>query len=58
MIRADGDIRNNYNDYVNAEGEGTDEFSPVEVAKVYFGDGVRRWMNIPYKNKTELEKVK
>jgi len=30
----------------------------VEVAKVYFGDGVRRWYNIPYKNKTELDKIK
>ena len=44
MISADGRIKNNDTDgWLKAEGEGTDEYSPVEMNKVYFGDGVRRF---------------
>ena len=59
MISDDWRIENYDGLYSNikAEGEGTDEYSPVEVAKVFFGDGVRRYRNIPYRNETEKDEI-
>ena len=30
----------------------------MEIDKVYFGDGVRRWDNIPFKNETEQDLIR